>query len=492
MGSDSSFSSRVVRSFLYSGIGNTVSKVVNVVALLIVLKLITADAFGVASIVLAIFAVVQAVTELGLGVAIVQADELEDVEIDSLFWISLLMTGALYAVIYLTAPFAAEFYRMPDLTELIRVFGLVVVFFTFYFVPRNLLTRDLSFGVLAIVDNAALLFSSGVMIVLAWQGFGAWSIILGELANRAGQLVLCNAFRPWRPHLRFDWAAVRDRVSFGLYATGSRLLYNLYTNADYLIVGRVFGSPAVGVYTFAYRVVSDTVKTFTSNINNVAYPAFARLQHERERLRKYFFTIARGSLLVIGLALVVIGVYIDELLVLGGYDQYLGAVPLIRIFAVVAVLRTVSPIVPQLLNAVGQARLNFFYSLSNVIIMPAAFLIGAQFGLMGVGWAWVIGYPVVVGVLFWFGSRVLGMGLPRFLARTFSGLWILLPLLALALVIQEVAARMADGGNLVTLIVGAAVTLSAGLAAIYLRERETIAILRGDTGTESSSSMDAS
>ncbi len=480
--SPSSFSSRVVRSFLYSGVGNTVSKVINVVALLIVLKLISPEAFGIASIVLAIFAIVQSITELGLGVAIVQADALSRRETDSLFWLSLGASVVLYGLLVLSAPLAAAFYQEPALTSLIRVYGLIVVVFSFYLVPRNLLTRELSFGKIAVIDNVALLASAALMVLFAALGYGAWAIILGELGNRVGQLILCHVFRPYVPALQFHWKEVKPRVTFGLYATGSRFLYNLYKNADYLIVGRVFGAGAVGVYTLAYRIVSDTVRTLASNINQVAYPAFARLQHEQDRLRRYFFTIARGSLLLIGLIMIVVGLYIDELLVLGGYEEYLGAVPLVRVFAAVGVIRSVAPLVPQLLNAVGQARLNFFYSLSNALLMPLAFLIGAQFGLMGVAWAWAVVYPVVVLLLFAFGARALALPLPAVLARSFSGLLLLLPLAALGVGLQAGLARLTALPALATLAMGIGLTLAVGLGAVYWRERETIALLRGRAG----------
>ena len=477
--SSSSFASRVLWSFLYSSAGNTASKVINVIALLIVLKLISPSAFGIASIVLAIFAVVKSITELGLGVAIVQADDLSRREIDSLFWISLGASAGLYGLITLGAPLVAAFYREAQLTPLIRFYGLIVILYPFYFIPRNLLTRDLSFGKIAVIDNLALLGSSAMMLLLAARGFGAWAIIIGELGNRLGQLVLSQVFRPYLPGFQLHWKEARPRVMFGLYATGSRLLYNLYSNADYLIVGRVFGAEAVGIYTLAYRVVSDTVRTLAANVNQVAYPAFSRLQDDLVRLRRYFFTIARGSLLLIGMVMILVGLYIQDLLMLGGYDEYLAAVPLIRIFAVVGIIRSVSPLVPQLLNAVGQARLNFFYSLSNSILMPLAFLAGAQFGLMGVGWAWMVGYPLVVLLLFIFGARALALPFGAVVSRAFAGLTLLVPLAVLSRAVQVGLAQVPAIGALAGLILGIGLTLSLGLAAIYWRERDTLALLRG-------------
>lgn len=476
---DSSFSWQVIRSLLYSGLGTTISKALNVVALLVVLKLISTAAFGVASIVLALFTILRAVTELGLGKAIVQAKEISREEIDALFWISLAIATSFYLLLVAGAPVIAWFYGESQLTSLIRVFGLTIVLFPFYFVPKNLLTKEMKFGQIVFAENASLLASAVLMVALAYYGFGAWSIILGELATRVGRFFLFHVFRPYLPGFHFDWEEVKPLVSFGLYATGSRLLYNFYINADYLIVGKVFGAEAVGIYTLAYRIISDPVNTLAGTINDVTYPAFSKLQNQLERLRTYFYTIARASLAMIGLVLVIVAVYAGDLLVVGGYEKYLDAVPLIHVFALIGVLRCVSPIVPQLLNAMGQARLNFYYSLSNSILMPIAFLIGAQFSLMGMAWAWVIGYPIVVLLLFYFGARVLETTLPTMFGRIASGALVLIPTLGVALGLQLMTDMYLSATPVIALVLGIVGTLAVGLGLAYLSEKETIAVLRG-------------
>jgi O-antigen/teichoic acid export membrane protein len=476
---DASFSWQVIRSFLYSGVGTTASKVLNVVALLVVLKLISTSAFGIASIVLAIFSILRAITELGLGVAIVQAQDITQEEIDSLFWLSLLISGSIYLLLVASAPLVGQFYGESQMAPLLQVYGLSVVIFSFYFVPKNLLTKEMAFGKIVFAENASLLGSAVLMVGLAYAGFGAWSVILGELGNRVGRLVLFHVFRPYWPSWGFDWAEIKPRVSFGLYATGSRLLYNFYIKADYLLVGRVFGPEAVGIYTMAYRIISDPVRTLTSTVNDVAYPAFSKLQDEMDRLRTYFFTIARANLSLIGLVLVIIAVYIGDLLVVGGYQKYFDAIPLVRIFVLVGLLRAVSPLIPQLLNAVGQARLNFFYSLSNAILMPLAFLVGAQFSLNGVAWAWVTAFPAAVTLLIYFGARALDTSVSTLLGKIVPGGLVLVPALGVGLGLQWLTDTYLPSMPIVALVIGVLGTLAVGLGLVALREREAISILRG-------------
>jgi O-antigen/teichoic acid export membrane protein len=482
---NASFSWQVIRSFLYSGLGTTVSKVLNVVALLVVLKLISASAFGVASIVLSIFAILRAVTELGLGVAIVQAKDITREEIDSLFWLSLGVSGSIFLLLAAAAPLVAWFYEEPQLAGLLQVYGFSVVVFSFYFVPKNLLTKEMAFGRIVFAENTALLSSSLVMVAFAYFDFGAWAIIIGELGKRLGQLLLFHYFQPYWPGWTFNWPAVKPRVSFGLYATGSRLISNFNNNVDYLIVGKAFGPEAVGIYAFAYRIISDPVRTLASTINDVSYPAFSKLQDQVERLRTYFYTIARASLSLIGLVLVIVAVFAGDLLVIGGYEQYLDAVPLVHVFAFIGLARCVTPIVPQLLNAMGEARLNFYYQVASAVLLPAAFVIGAQISPMGVAWSWVAAYPLLALLLLYFGARLLDTSLLYTLRRIAPGGLLLIPVLGVGLGVKFATDTYLAGAPIVSLAIGVVVTLGVGLGLAYLSEQETIAVLRGRYSAES-------
>jgi O-antigen/teichoic acid export membrane protein len=274
------------------------------------------------------------------------------------------------------------------------------------------------------------------------------------------------------------WATIRSMMGFGTYASGSRILYNLYINADYLIVGKVFSGEVLGIYTFAYKVISDPARALATIVNRVAYPAFARLQDDRARLERYFFAVARASLSLIGVLLVVVAVYIDETLILFDYQQWRPAVPLIRTFAVVGLMQAVAPIVPQMLNAVGRARNNFWYSVATAVVMPAAFLIGSRYGVSGVAAGWAIAYPLVVLVLFQYGARVFDMGLVRFTVRLLAGLLVVVPTACFALLAQWLLQRFWLGEGPAVLL-GALATLLLGGGLAYLRERETLRRIRG-------------
>ena len=141
-------------------------------------------------------------------------------------------------------------------------------------------------------------------------------------------------------------------------------------------------------------------------------------------------------------------------------------------------MQAVAPIVPQLLNAVGQSKKNFYYSLACAIVLPAGFVVGANVGLLGVAMAWTIGYPLVVSLLFYFGAQALDLPFWH-MAKMFRGLAVVLPAAGFALLLRWLLAHVAQASPGTVALVGGSATLLVTMAFAYYRERDTIASFRG-------------
>ena len=465
------FKKSVAKAFVFSLIGTSGAKLFFMAAILVVLKIISKEEFGIANIVLAIFAITESINEMGLGVALVQKDRIKDSQISALFWLSFFISLTLYPILFFSAPIFAHFYGVDQLSELIRVYGVVLIIYALNLVPRNMLIKNLQFKQLALIDNISILSSSGIMIFFAWRGYGAFSIVFGDIANRFFQFVGCYIVHPFIPKFNFKFSKIKDMFFFGAYATGSKLLYNLYTHSDYLIVGKVFGLEALGIYTLAYRMIADPVRALAGVVNQVAYPTFSKLQHDKERLEKYFFTIARFSLLFVSSILVVVVVFMDWILSVGGYEKWLDAVPIAYIFAGVGIVRSISPLIPQLLNAMGQAKKNFIYSLCMVIGMPLSFLVASQISLMAVAWAWTVVYPLMVLILIFFGAAIFKQSVVSFTLKFYASLPAVGLIALLSLLIKFLAGNFYDMAPIIVTIASILLSTAVLFGIVFLKER---------------------
>lgn len=473
-----SFGKRVTKSFAYAGLGSGLAKAGLFIAVLAAFRGMSPSQIGVGEMVLTYYAISLAITELGLGVALVQAKDTSAQQLRALFWLSVLVACGGYALLAsLIAPVSADFFDMPQLTALLRVHGLTLIFAAGFSVSKATLVKRLRFGRISIVENISMLAAVGTIVYFIGRGQPLWGIIVGDVVNRGCQFLAYQVFAPYvsRPTVRF--ASIAPMIRFGLHATGSRLLYNIYITADYFVIAKVFDDVVLGLYATGYRLTFDPLKQTIGIVNQVAYPTFARLQDDLVRLRFYFFTMARGSLVLLGTALLLVAVHADWILELFGFSHLLEAVPYVRVFAIIGVVRCVSPLVPQLLNAAGQSANNFRYSLVTAILMPVAFFVGSFFGVEGVVWAWVIAYPVVVLVLFHFARGVLEVGWSPLLARSFAGLRVVLPAAACSVGLRMLLDSV-WGASWPSLVLGVLGTLAASTGFAWIFEADTLRAFR--------------
>lgn len=476
--SENSFAKRVAASVLYSGVGSVTARLLNAGALFYTLKVISEEQFGIAALALAFFSTTKALTELGLGTALVQEKRIGRTQVDSLFWTSFLLSVFVYLLIFLAAPFVAAFYDTPVLSPMIRVYMLGIIAFSFYMISSKLLMRDLAFKELAISDNVALASSAALMIYLAYAGFGAWAIILAELANKVGQMLFCMIFKPYWPRFSYSYKQVKHLIAFGVYTTGSNFFQKFYMNADYLIIGKFFSMELVGIYSFAYRLVFDTVKELSNVINRVAYPAFAKLQFDVPRLRNYFFTMARASMLLVGTVMVIIGTYIDWFLPLVGYEKWIDAVPYMRIFVAVGIFQCLVTLLPKLINAKGKAKFIFYYTSINAIMLPAGFLIASQFSMMAVALVWLTIYPLASVVIIYFGAKLTETNVWTFASKSLAAFATLIPLAGFAYAVRYFITLTIGEGSLLSVAVASVFVFSVTTTVIWFREKEAIQAIR--------------
>jgi len=231
------------------------------------------------------------------------------------------------------------------------------------------------------------------------MGFRYWTLVLGSLLGTLiGTSLILTARR-----YRFAWPRLTE-LSHAFRFTGdivaSRLAWYCYSNADFVISGRVLGAPALGAYNIAWSLANSPVEKITSVVNGVAPALFSRVQHEKAMLRRYLLHLTEGISLItfplsIGLALVAQDFIVP---VLG--QKWQGAVTPLRLLALYVAVRSIAPVVPLVLNVLGETRFAMWNSLAAALILPTAFYLGSRWGNTGIAAAWLIVYPVIAVPLF--------------------------------------------------------------------------------------------
>jgi len=202
--------------------------------------------------------------------------------------------------------------------------------------------------------------------------------------------------------IRFSEA--KDYVTFGLNTSASQILYYFYTNIHLPIVGYFFGERAAGLYGIANEIVLEPIRIISAVIVDIAFPTFARLRHAREKLIAQLASFTRLNLITVMLYSATVFVAAPEVIAVL-FPKYHGAEHAIRILGAVAILRSVSLMIPPLLDGIGYPNRTLVYTATAAITLPIVWIISAitmrQLDFISVAIGWGVGYPIAFGVLIW-------------------------------------------------------------------------------------------
>ncbi len=296
-----SFRKQVTNSAVWVGISTVAIKLLAFISVTLVLaRVLSPKDFGVVGVAWLAINTLEYFREMGVASALVYWQKDDDGMAADVAYIAILISSFVtYAIVFLLAPAVAYFFQdTAGIVPVLRVLGLVTIINGVSQVPYTLLAKQLDFRNKAIPEIVGGIANAVLAVVLALSGFGVWSIVAGYLADAIARSSLIWFFTTWRPRWRFDRVVWREMMGYGRHVVGSRLLIFGITNIDDLFVGRFLGTTAFGFYTFAYRLSNVPATHVTGFLNNLMFPAFSRIQNDRDRVRRGFFETLHGIGLV--------------------------------------------------------------------------------------------------------------------------------------------------------------------------------------------------
>jgi O-antigen/teichoic acid export membrane protein len=374
------------------------SQLISWASFVIVTHLLAPSDFGLVGMALLYCGLLQVVTD-ALGTAVTTLRDLTGEQLAQLNTVAL-MSGVLACLIScgLAIPLG-HFFSSPRLPLVVVVMSTMFLVSGLRTVPYSLLYRDMRFRLLSILEATQTVAQALTMLAFAWLGFRYWTLVLGNIVGAATLAALQISWRPYR----FAWprfSAMKNALTFSRHIMVSSVSWYGYSNADFLVAGRVLGQASLGAYTLAWTLATLPLEKVTAIASNVSYAYFSAAQNDNAALRRYLRILTEGLSIItfpatIGLALVA-GDFVH--LVLGAKWQ--GTIVPLEILAVYASFRCIVTLLPSILNVTGESRFVMRISQAALILMPSAFYVGSRWGPAGIAYGWVIAYPVVAIFLY--------------------------------------------------------------------------------------------
>lgn len=332
-----------------------IAQLVSLIVTIILARLLSPEHYGVISIVTVFITFCNIFVNSGFGSAVVQKKQSDDLDFNTAFVISLLLSIILYIIIFICSPFLADFYDMPLLTSVIRVMGLRLIIGALNNIQHAHIQKKMMFKKFFISTLFGTIISAFVGIALAFYGFGVWALVAQYLTNTVIDSIALLIVDDWKPKLSLSLKRAKYLFSFGWKILVTEIVYNLEGELRSLIVGKVFGSADLAYYDQGKKYPSLLVTNINSSINKVMLPAYSKEQDNKEKIKSMLRKSIQLGIFLLCPLLIGLAVVSNDFVRLFLTDKWLNAVPFIQIFCIIYLTRPLESSCHQALLAIGQS-----------------------------------------------------------------------------------------------------------------------------------------
>jgi len=318
--------------------------------------------------------------DAGFSEALVQKQDLAEIHVNAVFWLTIASGVILTALTFLAAPWLAAFYHAPELKPIYRVVALNFTIAGFGNVPLSLLQKRMQFKAIAHAGTWSLLLSGIVGVILAFLGAGVWSLVAQSLAAS----LLTSLFRcwccKWLPRWTFHISALRPLWNYAGNLYAFNFLNYWARNADNLVIGKFFGATALGAYNRSYSLMLLPITQINGVIAQVIFPALSSIKDDKERVKSIYLR-AIGVVALVAFPLMTGLLVVAKPFVLTIYGAKWAAVtPLLQILAVVGLMQAIVNSTGWLYGSQGRTDVLLFWGTIFAILYVASFGLGVMLG----------------------------------------------------------------------------------------------------------------
>jgi teichuronic acid exporter len=390
------------------------------VVMVVLARLLPPASFGLVAMMLVFTSLGALLVDSGFGTALIQRQRTTDDDQTTVFLFGLGSSLLVAMALWLAAPTIARFYEQPELTALTRLFVVTLPLGALGVVPDAVLTTRLDFRARARAEVLASLFSGAVAIVLAWRGYGVWSLVWQAIIGIGLRALLLWVLSGWRPRGRFCMESFRDLFGFGGYMLLTSLLDVASIRLQSLMIGRLFDSQILGYYTVAQNTQQAPTSFIGSILNRVGLPVFSSVAHQPDKLLGALRMSLRVSMFLFVPCMAGIAVAAQPLVVALYGPGWLPAAPILSVLALGALFWPLHVLNLAAVSAQGRSDLFFKLALVKKAVAIGLILIASPLGPLYIAWATVAASVFAVAVNTHYSRKLLGYGVAAQIADQLS------------------------------------------------------------------------
>jgi O-antigen/teichoic acid export membrane protein len=417
------FGDRVRSAVFWRSGTQIVAQIISWGVTLAVLRILDPGDYGLFAMSAAVLVFLNFLNGYGFVSALIQSEKIEEIRVRQAFGMLILLNVGLAIIqIFIAAPLAAAYYQEAIVGDMLRWQSLIFLATPLLILPEALMTRNLEFKKPAIVNLASALVGAGIALILALLGYGVWALVwapIGIFWTRAIGMVIATNFRV-KPS--FDFTGAGYIFTFGSTLLISHGFFIVQSQSDIFIAGRALDNHTLGLYAEALMITQLFATKFIPPLNEVAFPAYARLQHDKAAMSAAFLKAVKLIMLVafplyVGMAISA-GPFVETLM----GAKWAESAPLVAILALAMPFAALQFTFQPAMNGLGMPAMTMRNSIAGAAIMPATYLLAIQYGVEGLAWGWLIAFPLLLAFTIYQGKPHIGFTMNGLLTALMPGL----------------------------------------------------------------------
>jgi O-antigen/teichoic acid export membrane protein len=380
----------IVTGIFWSVLAQWAREFLGLLFTLILARLLTPVEFGLIGMITVFTGFMRVFGDLGFGSAIIQDQSISEEQLSSIFWLNLVFSSFLTLLAAASAPIVSRFYNEPSVTPIMLVMSLNFALIGAGKVHATLLTKQLAFKVISTRRVISLFLAGIIGVGCAIAGLGVWALVAQTLAITLIDLFYNWQLVPWRPSLHFKPAGIKRHVRFGFELQTSEVLNYGMRHVDDMLIGRVSGSQALGVYQMAYRIMLWPMQMVSRQIGAVMRSALSKIQDDKGRVKGVFLRTNRSIALVTFPMAFGILVTAPSLVSVFLGDKWEAVTPILQVLCILGATQSIGTNFGWLFVSQGRADVSLKLSLIFAPITIVSFFIGIQWGPLGVAVAYLL------------------------------------------------------------------------------------------------------
>lgn len=408
---------RTVSGIIWSSIQKFGTMGISFISNMVLARLLTPDDYGCIGMLMVFIAIANTFVDGGFDSALIQKKEPTDSDYSTIFYWNMLVSTGLYFLLFITSPIIASYYRIPQLSIVLRVQASILIINSIGLIQNNQLRKRLEFNKIAKINITASLISVIIAIIMGIMGFGLWALVFQQIIMSLATTILLCIVNRWVPKLQFSKQSFKELFNFGFFILLSNLINNVCNNVQGLLIGRIYTPATMGYYSQARKLSDLSSTSISSVIDQVSYPVLATAQNDIDALRiiiKRFIS----SLAFVTIPLMVCLILVAEPVITIVYStKWIECVPYFKILCIAGIAISMQGINYYAVAAIGKSASLLVWTIIKRLI-GLFFVVGGTFvfGMQGLLYGTVLGCYTLYIINSILASRYIGYSLWKQLA----------------------------------------------------------------------------